>query len=169
MRSHDSPKVTELTSGDSLDSRACTLSSPLLEHSIWSHCIPLTNLVPPWLFKASSQTNSETVYNSGQSPIVVILHILIELSNFIFKRSSELGHFPPHQEKACHSQSQLHFKKTIYPSSGKEGCKVRHSFGVNTTSKSSSVNSPSSWASSTSRLFRCVIRSPSKSTGSTGS
>lgn len=60
-------------------------------------------------------------------------------------------------------------KKSPYPSSGIEGCKVLHSLGVKTTSKSSSGKSPSSCASSESKLFSCIIRKPSKSSGSTAS
>lgn len=60
-------------------------------------------------------------------------------------------------------------RNSAYPSSGIEGCKVLHSLGVKTTSRSSSGKSPSSCARSKSKLFSCVIRKPSKSTGSTAS
>lgn len=60
-------------------------------------------------------------------------------------------------------------RKPPYPSSGIEGCKVLHSLGVKTMSKSSSGKSPSSCTSSESKLFSRVIRKLSKSTGSTAS
>lgn len=60
-------------------------------------------------------------------------------------------------------------RKSPYPSSGIAGCKVLHSLGVKIMSKSSSGKSPSSCASSESKLFNRVIRKPSKSTGSTAS
>lgn len=70
---------------------------PALLTSSWAfHFVPLCPfhwLSPHMAFQSPWSNQLKNSLHIGCSTIIVILHILIDLSNFIFKRSSELGHF----------------------------------------------------------------------------